>query len=46
MNAFLQKIYDFYEPATENEENAINFKVTSDMSREDVMEGILKVLPD
>lgn len=42
---WLIKLYDLYEPATEDEENAIDVVVTSDMSREDVVQKILKMLP-
>ena len=41
---FLTKLYDFYEPATEDEENAIDVEVTNDMSREDVVQKILNML--
>lgn len=44
-NELLIKWYDFYEPATKDEENAIDVVVTSDMSREDVVQKILKLLP-
>jgi len=36
------KSYTIYEPADDDEENAINVMITKDMSREDVVEKILK----
>ena len=44
-NEWLTKLYDLYEPATKDEENAIDVVVTSDMSREDVIQKILEMLP-
>ena len=46
INDWLIKLYDLYEPATEDEPNAINVVVTSDMSRDDVVQKILKMLPE
>ena len=42
---WLIKLYDLYEPAMEDEKNAIDVVVTSDMSRDDVVQEILKMLP-
>lgn len=42
----LKKMYDLYEPATENEPNAINLVVTKDMSRDDVVEKIIRMVND
>ena len=39
----MEKYYDLYEPAGEDEENAYNISVTEDMSVEDVIEEILKI---
>ena len=41
----LLKIYDKYEPAKPNEENAINVSITNNMSRDDVVQKILELLP-
>jgi len=41
-NAMLEKAYDLYKPATADEPNAIDIEVTADMTREDVVEQILK----
>lgn len=38
----LKRFYDLYEPAGENEENALNIDITEDMSIEDVVEVVLK----
>ena len=40
----LSRIYDLYEPATEDEPNAIHLLVTKDMSRDDVLEKILQLV--
>lgn len=42
--AMLTKLYDMYEPATEEEPNSINVVVTDSMSREDVVKEILRCL--
>ena len=42
--AMLTKLYDMYEPATEEEPNSINVVVTDNMSREDVVEEIRRCL--
>ena len=42
---WLKKLYDLYEPAAEDEENAIGIDVTNDMSREEVVQRILDSLP-
>ena len=38
---WLYEIYDAFEPATEDEERAINIQITSNMSKEDVAQMIL-----
>ena len=43
---WLSKLYDLYEPASDDEENAINLVVTNDMSREDVAQKILKKISE
>ena len=45
INDWLIKIYDLFEPLAEGEENAIGVDVTSDMTREDVVQKILEKLP-
>jgi len=45
INDMLIKVCDIYERATNDEENAINIDVTSDMTREDVVKAILHSLP-
>ena len=42
----LTKLYDLYEPATEDEEQATNVFITSDMSKEDVVKKVLKTLQE
>ena len=39
----LQKVTEVYEPATENESKTLVFKVTSDMSPDDVANEILQM---
>ena len=39
----MEKFYDLYEPAGEDEENAYNISITEDMSVEDVIQKILKI---
>ena len=41
---WLTKLYDLFEPATEDENNTLDVKVTNDMSREDVVQKILDML--
>jgi len=43
-NDLLGSMFDLYEPATEEEENAIDLVVTDQMTREDVAEKLLKIL--
>ena len=45
INEWLFKLYDLYEPLGDDEENAIGVDVTSDMSRDDVVQKILDNLP-
>ena len=45
INDWLIKIYDLFEPLAEGEENAIGVDVTSEMTREDVVQKILEKLP-
>ena len=40
----LAKIYDVFEPATDDEPNALHVLVTKDMSRENVIEKILRLV--
>ena len=42
---WLGKMYDIFEPATEDEERAINIQVTKSMSREDVVQMIIDNIP-
>lgn len=44
MTALLAKMYDIYEPATEDEPNAIHVLVTKEMSRDDVADKIIKLV--
>jgi len=44
MSEMLTKLYDKYEPATEDEPNAIHVLITKEMSRDDVVEKILKLV--
>jgi len=44
VNELLGNMYDLYEPATEDEENAINLVLTNEMTREEVAEKLLKML--
>ena len=39
----MEKYYDLYEPAGEDEQNAYNISITEDMSVEDVIQEILKI---
>ena len=41
----LLNMYDLYEPGAEDEPNTVNINVTSTMSRDDVANNILEVLP-
>ena len=40
----MEKFYDLYEPAGEDEKNAYNIDITEDMSVEDVIEKVLKIV--
>ena len=40
----MEKFYDLYEPAGEDENNAYNIDITEDMSIEDVIEKVLKIV--
>ena len=42
---WLTKLYDLFEPAKPDEKNAIDIEVTGDMSRDDVVDKIFKMLP-
>ena len=42
---WLTKLYDLFEPATDDEENTYGLDVTTEMSREDVMKKVLDILP-
>ena len=43
-NDLMSGMFDLYEPATEEEESAIDLNVTNEMTREDVAEKLLKML--
>ena len=40
----MRKVFNFYEPAGNDEENAFNIDISEEMSVEDVMNKILEVL--
>ena len=40
----MEKFYDLYEPADEDEKNAYNIDITEDMSVEDVIKKVLKIV--
>ena len=40
----MRKVFNIYEPAGKHEENAYNIDITADMTIDDVMNKILKVL--
>ena len=42
--ALLEKFYDLYEPAGEDEKNAYNIDITEDMSVDDVIKKVLKIV--
>ena len=42
----LSKMYDVYEPASSDEPNAIHCLVTKDMSKDDVVEKITRLLKE
>ena len=44
LSEFLSRWYDLYEPATVDEPNAIHVLVTSDMTKDDVAEKILRLV--
>ena len=44
LNDMLTKVYDLYEPAGEDEKNSIHCLITKDMTREDVVDKILRLL--
>jgi len=44
MNDTLVRAYKTYEPASEDESNAINIYITKDMTRDDVLQQILQVV--
>ena len=39
----MEKFYDLYEPAGDDEENAYNINITEDMSIDDVIQEFLKI---
>ena len=43
---FLTKIHTMYEPAGDDEPNAIHCLITKDMTRDDVLEKILQLLKE
>ena len=44
INSLLSSVYDFYEPASEDEQNAIAVRVTPEMSPADVVNYILEIV--
>ena len=40
----MRKLFHMYEPAEKDEENSYNVDITADMTIDDVMEEILKIL--
>ena len=40
----MEKFYDLYEPAGEDEKNAYNIDITEDMSVDDVIVKVLKIV--
>ena len=40
----MRKVFNFYEPAGNDEENALNIDISEEMSVNDVMNKILEVL--
>lgn len=42
----LTKMHSLYEPATKDEENSIDLTIANEMSRQDVVERILKAIQD
>lgn len=44
MTEMLTKMYDLYEPATEDEPNTIGILLTRDMSRDEVVDEILRLI--
>ena len=40
---FLFKVFEEFEPAGEDEENAYNITITEDMTRDDVIKAILEI---
>ena len=46
MNDNFAKMYDMYEPAADDEKNAIHCLITKDMTRDDVVEKIIRLLKD
>ena len=46
MFEMLGKMYDIFEPAGDDEPNAIHVLITKEMTRDDVVEKILRLLKD
>ena len=40
----LERLYDSYEPAGEDEEGAYNVNITEDMTREDVLKQVIDIM--
>ena len=41
---YLTKMFEIYEPAENDEENAYNVKVTEDMTPDDVIQKVLEIV--
>ena len=46
LTALYNKLYSYFEPATEDEENAYNITIDCNCSREDVIEKVLGLFKD
>ena len=46
LNDMLTNVYDLYEPAADDEKNALHCLITKDMTRADVVDKILRLLKD
>ena len=46
LNDMLTNVYDLYEPAADDEKNALHCLITKDMTRDDVVDKILRLLKD
>ena len=44
INSLLSSVYDFYEPALEDEQNAIDVRITPEMTPHDVVNHILEIV--